>query len=199
MSPTQLDSFAQFIADWVAAGNHNSADLYRLLKARGYRGGYDAVRRFLNRLIGSCGRPGRRSGDTRPRRRPAPSARKLSFRAANPKPGSRSTRVLARPREQSPQLNTALDLAEELMAMFRRQSSTTLADWTARATASGDVDLKNLAASLLKDAAAVEAAMSQPWSNGPVEGQVGRLKTIKRQMYGRAGMALLRARVRNKG
>jgi transposase len=178
VSPTQLDPFAQFIADWVAAGNRNSADQYRFLKARGYRGGYDAVRRSLNRLIGSCGRPGRRSGDAKPRRRPAPSARKLSFRVANPKPGSRSSRVLARLREQSPQLNTALDLADELMAMFRRQSSTTLADWTARATASGDVDLKNLAASLLKDAAAVEAAMSQPWSNGPVEGQVGRLKTI---------------------
>ena len=45
------------------------------------------------------------------------------------------------------------------------------------------------------DEAAVNAAINTPWSNGPVEGHVNRLKTIKRQMYGRAGMPLLRARV----
>jgi len=43
------------------------------------------------------------------------------------------------------------------------------------------------------------ARTTQPWSNGPVEGQVNRLKTIKRQMYGRAGLALLRARVLHVG
>ena len=42
---------------------------------------------------------------------------------------------------------------------------------------------------------AVAAALEYPWSNGPVEGQINRLKTIKRQMYGRANFDLLRARV----
>ena len=46
-----------------------------------------------------------------------------------------------------------------------------------------------------REEAAVQAAVTQRWSNGPVEGHVNRLKTIKRQMYGRAGFALLRARV----
>jgi transposase len=41
----------------------------------------------------------------------------------------------------------------------------------------------------------VQAAVNGRWSNGPVEGHVNRLKTIKRQMYGRAGFVLLRARV----
>jgi transposase len=41
----------------------------------------------------------------------------------------------------------------------------------------------------------VEAAVTEPWSNGQVEGHVNRLKTIKRQMYGRAGVELLRARL----
>jgi transposase len=45
------------------------------------------------------------------------------------------------------------------------------------------------------DILAVEAAVIEPWNNGPVEGQVNRLKTIKRQMYGRAGVELLRARL----
>ncbi len=42
---------------------------------------------------------------------------------------------------------------------------------------------------------AVEAAVTEPWRNGPVEGHVNRLKTLKRQMYGRAGVELLRARL----
>jgi transposase len=48
---------------------------------------------------------------------------------------------------------------------------------------------------LKQDLRAVEAAVSQRWSNGPVEGQINRLKMLKRQMYGRAGIELLRARL----
>jgi len=62
---------------------------------------------------------------------------------------------------------------------------------------SGCVELGGFAAGLRQDEAAVGAALTTPWSNGPVEGQVNRLKVIKRQMYGRAGLRLLRARVVN--
>jgi len=48
---------------------------------------------------------------------------------------------------------------------------------------------------LKQDLSAVELAVSEPWSNGPVEGQLNRLKMLKRQMYGRAGIELLRARL----
>ena len=85
------------------------------------------------------------------------------------------------------------------MAMIRRTTATPLVEWVDRALASGDRDLANLARSLRSDAAAVQAALAEEWSNGQVEGQVGRLKAIKRSMYGRAGMTLLRARVRHKG
>jgi transposase len=198
-SPTQLDPWATIVADWVAAGNRNTADLYRVLKSQGYRGSYDAVRRYVNRLIGSSGRPGRRDPGARPRPPAAPSARKLSFRVVNPKPESRSARVLKGLRERDPKLDAALVLAEELMAMVRRQCPTTLPVWASKAEASDDADLRNLAVSLMQDAAAVDVALTTSWSNGPVEGHVNRLKTIKRQMYGRAGMALLKARVRHKG
>ena len=198
---TAVDPFAAFIAAWVAAGNRNSADLYRELKGKGFTGGYDAARRYLNRLIGSSGRPGRRdtNAEVTPAERTPPSARKLSFRVANPKPDGHSARVLAAVRERNPAVHAALETAEELMAMIRKKSATTLADWLAKAVALGDRDLVNLAASLRSDAAAVQAALTEAWSNGQVEGQVGRLKGIKRQMFGRAGMKLLRARVRHKG
>lgn len=199
---TSVDPFAAFVAEWVAAGNRNSADLHRLLREQGFTGGYDAARRHLNRLIGSNGRPGKRdpsAAPAPPAERTPPSARKLSFRVANPKPDSHSARVLTAWRERNPDVHAALEVAEELMAMIRRKAVTPLAEWAGRATALGDTDLKNLAASLLQDAAAVQSALAEPWSNGQVEGQVNRLKAIKRGMYGRAGMKLLRARVRHKG
>ena len=58
-------------------------------------------------------------------------------------------------------------------------------------------ELRRFAAGIHRDEAAVSAAVRGPWSNGPVEGHVNRLKTIKRRMYGRAGFVLLRARVVN--
>ncbi|MDN7247101.1 transposase [Planococcus shenhongbingii] len=48
---------------------------------------------------------------------------------------------------------------------------------------------------ILQDLSAVKLSIEQPWSNGPVEGQVNRLKMIKRMMYGRAGFQVLRNRV----
>jgi transposase len=57
--------------------------------------------------------------------------------------------------------------------------------------------LANFTKHLCRDEKAVLAALQQPWSNGPVEGQVHRLKLIKRSMYGRANFDLLRLRVVN--
>jgi transposase len=67
--------------------------------------------------------------------------------------------------------------------------------WMARARATGIALIQHFESQLQRDILAVEAAVTEPWSNGPVEGQVNRLKTIKRQMYGRAGVELLRARM----
>lgn len=198
---TSVDAFAAFIVDWVAAGNRNSKELHRALQGKGFTGGYDATRRYLNRLIGSTGRPGKRTPNATPSpvERTPPSARRLSFRVANPKPDSHSMRVLGELRSRNARVDAALGLAEELMALIRRTKATPLTDWVDRALGSDDRELANLARSLRSDAVAVQAALTESWSNGPVEGQVNRLKMIKRSMYGRAGMKLLRARVRHKG
>jgi transposase len=67
--------------------------------------------------------------------------------------------------------------------------------WLERAEQCAVVELRNFAVGLRQEYAAVAAALESPWSNGPVEGHVNRLKTIKRQMYGRANFDLLKARV----
>jgi transposase len=71
----------------------------------------------------------------------------------------------------------------------------TLHKWMAKATGSGIYGMQRFVHTLKQDLSAVEAAVEEAWSNGPVEGNISRLKTIKRQMYGRAGFELLRARV----
>jgi len=69
------------------------------------------------------------------------------------------------------------------------------APWLEQAEASQFAELRDFAAGLRRDARAVEAALTQPWSNGQTEGQVTKLKRLERRMYGRAGVPLLRQRM----
>ena len=79
--------------------------------------------------------------------------------------------------------------------ILRTGTPVTLHGWMERALKTGIHALQRFVRTLKQDIGAVEAAVTEQWSNGPVEGHVNRLKTIKRQMYGRAGVELLRARL----
>jgi AcrR family transcriptional regulator len=122
-APTLLDEFARFVGDWIARGGRNSADLFRLLKAKGCRASYDAVRRYLRRKLGSTGRPGPRGSAAIPAaKRPAPprpTSRSLSFAFINGHEATDAAKVLKAPRERVPDLNEALTRANELAGMFR--------------------------------------------------------------------------------
>jgi transposase len=126
-----------------------------------------------------------------------PSPRRLSFdwvrRRERRDDGQRAR--LDAIRGRCAELSEALGLADEFAALIRKQSPGTLAEWLARAESSACPEVRRFAEGIRRDEAPVHAAMTEAWSNGPVEGQVNRLKAIKRQMFGRAGFALLRARV----
>lgn len=77
----------------------------------------------------------------------------------------------------------------------KNHDSEGLRSWLARALASDIPELKGFVTGIERDYDAVNAAVTQAWSNGQVEGQVHRIKLLKRQMYGRSGFALLRRRV----
>jgi transposase len=94
--------------------------------------------------------------------------------------------------QEVPGLATVVDAAKRLAAVLRRRSDETLADVLAAAEGT---QLAGFVAELRKDVSAVEAALTLPWTTSPAEGQIGRIKMIKRTMYGRAGFELLRARV----
>jgi len=93
---------------------------------------------------------------------------------------------------RSPELDVLVTLARKFSNMVRRQQADQLDGWLAVAKGSA---LAGFVGGLMRDLAAVRAALSLPWSTGPVEGQISRLKTIKRTMCGRAGFELLRQRV----
>ena len=86
-------------------------------------------------------------------------------------------------------------LSERFTCMFRERQSEAFDGWMEDAHASTLREVRQFARNLQNDERAIRAALEHPWSQGQVEGQVHRLKLVKRSMYGRANFDLLRLRV----
>jgi len=139
----------------------------------------------------------------RPRRQPDSST--------EPRPGSRQAAwwfvcspeaLQARQREQlsqllacRPELGPIYHLAQRFVRLVQERDVAALLPWLEEAKCCAWSQLRELARGLSRDLAAVQAALSVPWSNGPVEGQVNKLKLLKRQAYGRASVDFLRQRL----
>jgi transposase len=194
---SRTDPFLDYLKRRWEEGCHNAAQLTREVQALGYGGTAIMVRRRVA--------PWRRGEPTRGRRpssRPQPGVERPSSRRV-------SWWLLAEPAElnaeehalvqalsdRCPELKTSAELARAFAAMVRRRQVGEWENWVARVQGPGVApELCGFAAGLRQDEAAVKAALSQEWSNGPVEGWINRLKLLKRQMYGRAGFELLRCR-----
>lgn len=90
---------------------------------------------------------------------------------------------------------TVYGLAQQFAKMVREHVSTELDSWLNKCQASHVRDVQNFAKGILQDYQAVRAALETLWSKGQTEGQVNRLKLLRRQMYGRAHLDLLRCRL----
>ena len=86
-------------------------------------------------------------------------------------------------------------LAMRFRGILRSKNVAKLGVWLKDAHQSGLYAMQGFARTLRKDLDAVRNAIAETWSNGQTEGQINRLKTLKRAMYGRAGPELLRARM----
>ena len=91
-----------------------------------------------------------------------------------------------------PLLVTARDIIADFHLMIRRKAENQLAPWIDRAR---DSLVSSFGNGVAKDIQAVRAAIVSPWSNGQTEGQITKLKLVKRQMYGRGKLDLLQARL----
>ena len=94
-----------------------------------------------------------------------------------------------------PDIQVAATIAQRFAQLVRGTSAETLETWLIDSLASPVSTIRAFARSLQRDFDAVKAALTLPWSNGPVEGHVNRIKFLKRQMFGRANFDLLRLRI----
>ncbi|MEO8392151.1 MAG: ISL3 family transposase [Chloroflexota bacterium] len=96
---------------------------------------------------------------------------------------------------QDPEVRQVYDLAQNFVRMVKQRLTASLDPWLTDSASTSVVAFRHFALGIQQDYAAVRAALETSWSNGQTEGQVNRLKFIKRQMYGRAKLDLLRLRV----
>lgn len=204
--PTSLAPYDQYLRTRWADGCHNAHQLWQEIRSRGFPGQAAIVRQYLARWRPQSGRPGPppqqpTDSDHSPRR-PAPSptrvlsprqARWLLLRAWDAlTPEEQLYRAALV--DEYPVIREAQQLATDFGGLVRAKDHPALATWFKRAEASSLPEIRSFAIGLRRDQAAVEAAITSVWSNGQTEGQVNRLKVLKRQMYGRAKLDLLRAR-----
>jgi transposase len=184
------------------AGCREALRLSGELQQRGYPGSYPTVARYGQRLRQAQGqaprpRPPRPSLPVVAEpRRPLLTARQAAWLVVR-RAASRSeaaTPPLAQRRAQHVEVAEAIDLAQDFAHLVRQRHPQALELWLARATKSAGGAFQRFAQGLRDDYEAVKAGVTLPWSNGPVEGQITRLKLLKRQMFGRANLARLERR-----
>ena len=187
-----VDAHAQYLHQRWDEGCHNAARLWRELQARGFCGQLRTVQRWVSHLRGAD--PTSSGAVHATGTWKMPSKRRAAWLVvADPEaidaPEQRFVDALI---AGSSELASVIHLAREFSTMVRRQQAERLDGWLAAAK---ETALAGFVDGLARDLEAIRAALSLPWSTGPVEGQISHLKTIKRTMCGRAGFDLLRHRV----
>ena len=188
--PSKVHEFADYLQRRWAEGCHNATKLFQEIRSHGYRG----QRSMVAQYVSAWRRRGPLFRSDRPQRFAPKHVAILTTKSPDrltEEQGSLLNRLSASCPVLPSMRALALDFREALSSKDGRQ----MLWWIQNAKQCGIGSLVRFAFGLQKDLSAVLAAVETPWSNGQVEGQVNRLKTIKRQMYGRAGFGLLRSRV----
>ena len=182
-----LDAYYLFLEGQWSGGCRSGAELWRRLQAQGFRGSLRAVGEWATR---------RRRSETASKQQlqRIPSARTIAHLMTIDRNcmTKADAVVIAAIEAGVPSLIEARALVDQFHDMIRKKDEAKLDVWIANAKRSL---VSSFATGVLKDRAAVRAAIIQPWSNGQVEAQITKLKLVKRQMYGRAKIDLLEARL----
>jgi transposase len=186
--PAKLGPFKPYLQACHDEGVTDSQTLFAQIRDRGYRGTLRTLQRFLAQTRDTT-RP--------PAPPPVPAARHITAWIMRPdaKLTDDDRLGLKDARTRCPDLDALTTLAHGFNHLVRERRGRQLEAWINHATACSFPEIRGFAAGLLSDFDAVRAGLTQPWSSGAVEGNVNRIKMIKRQMYGRAKLDLLRKRV----
>jgi transposase len=197
-----LNPYKPYLLERWNAGCYTAMRLFRDLRQRGYVGGYGVVAAYARRLRQAQGLPpGRRRA-----RQPLPAVAEPSCQPLTPrratwlvlrhatKRTAGEAQQLAQLREQQAEVTEAIELTQAFTQLVRQRQPESLDAWLQRASTSTVEAIQRFATGLYEDYAAVKAGVTLPWSTGPVEGHINRLKMLKRQMFGRARLDLLSRR-----
>jgi transposase len=197
-----LNPYKGYLLERWNAGCYTAMRLFRELRQQGYGGSYGVVAAYARRLRQAQGLP---PGHRRPRQS-LPAVAEPLYQSLTPRRATwlvlrrETTRTaaeaqqLAHLRVQQAEVAEAIDLAQGFATLVRQRQPQALDSWLKRATISTLEPLQRFATGLYEDYHAVKAGVTLPWSTGPVEGHINRLKMLKRQMFGRARLDLLSCR-----
>jgi transposase len=204
--PRLIDPYKTYLLSRWHQGCHNGSRLERELRAKGYKGSERAIYRYLETLEPS---------DVSARKRRSVFALEQSTSPRQPNPlltlsAQQATWLFFRKQEDlkeeertylrllrqaSPSVEVTYQLVEIFLQMVRERTGEQLDAWLGTVQASHLNAFQSFVTGVQQDKDAVLAGLTLPWSNGPLEGNVNRLKLIKRSMYGRAEFDLLKLRV----
>ena len=198
-----LSPYKAYLVERWNDGCLTARRLFREIQAQGYTGSYNTVAQYTQRLRQAQGLPPRHRTPRQPRpevvepQTPALTPREATWLILQreDKRDEDAPQLIAKLRGQHAELAEAIELTQDFVDLVRQRQGEELKSWLERATLSWLGPFQRLADSLWEDYAAVKAGLTLPWSTGPVEGQINRLKMLKRQMFGRANIDLLRQRV----
>lgn len=184
-----LDAHKPDLHSRIGEGVTSTNRLLAEIRGRGYRGGERTLRRWLIQTRGQKRQP--------PAPPPPPPSRTITGWIMRPddKLSDDATTALKNACAACPDIAAVTELAHGFTTLVRQRQGDRLEDWITRACAGPIPEIRTFANGLRKDLDAVTAGLTLTWSSGPVEGAINRIKMIKRQMYGRANLDLLRKRI----
>jgi transposase len=209
-----VDSYHAYLHQRWADGCTNGSQLWREIRAQGYRGGRRHVLRWIeqHRVVPApTGPTAKRHCRSAPSEAPLttqgtpiptdgtadlPAPRHLVWTFLHPPDELNAAEQATLTRvQQDPHILRVYTLTQQFQQMVRTRQAAHLSRWLADCATSEVPDLQTFAAALGREEAAIRHALTEPWSTGPVEGHITRVKLVKRQMFGRANFDLLRQRV----
>ncbi len=187
----KVDPYGPYLLRRLAEGCTNQTLLWQEITAQGFKGTRSLVAKWIR---------ARRAGVPTPAGAPdatLPGPQKLAWLVlrASDENLTDDERALWERLRQHDERAWVQGTVARFTALVRERDAAAYDAWLADCHAGSVPELRNFAASLEKDGDAVRAALTLPWSNGPTEGQINKLKLIKRSAYGRMKLDLLRQRV----
>lgn len=191
-----LDPFLPYLESRFQDGCSNARELWHEIQEQGYQGSLSQVSKWA---AWRRHRPEKEASEVAVTLSPVvllPSAKVLSrLLLQTPDKLSAQEVWLLEQLRAIPEIITVKTLATDFQEIVRNRQPDRFDDWLVRCRQSGFGAFAPFANSLIQDYTAVVASLTTDWSNGQTEGQINRLKLLKRQMYGKANLDLLRQRV----